>query len=59
VTPVCDECGALVSDEQKHADWHKTVVVAGLAPGEPPAPLPEPDPIPELDTLDTDTPEEN
>jgi len=41
MTPVCGECGALVSDEQKHADWHKTVVVAGLAPGETPEPITE------------------
>lgn len=41
MTPVCGECGALVSDEQKHADWHKTLVVAGLAPGDTPEPITE------------------
>lgn len=34
MTPACDECGALVADEQKHADWHRVVVTAELKPGE-------------------------
>ena len=57
MTPICEECGALMGDEQKHLDWHKTIVRSELAPGEP---APEPEPIPEVEPdLEPDIPEEN